>query len=82
MASRNSLSDDWEDVGDDNFSVISLSTAGPDADVASTSSKSDGDAMPVELDAAQDGALIVSRRLFLLPFVCVFASPSTNGCLL
>ncbi|KAM7191723.1 hypothetical protein V8F20_009200 [Naviculisporaceae sp. PSN 640] len=56
MASRNSLSDDWEDVGDDNLSVVSFSTAEPDADVASVASKSDENSMPVELDASQDQA--------------------------
>lgn len=69
MASRNSLSDDWEDVGDDNLSVISFSTAEPDADVATTTSKSDDNSMPTELDAAENETSLASCQSFLLHFV-------------
>lgn len=45
MASRNSLSEDWEDVGDDNFSVISFPASTSEADAAlDTSQSSDKEA--------------------------------------
>ncbi|KAM7221266.1 hypothetical protein V8F06_003441 [Rhypophila decipiens] len=58
MASRNSLSDDWEDVADDNLSVISFSSADPDADAASVKSNSDQDATHTEPRTTQDEGLI------------------------